>query len=1110
MASDKGYKGFISCRGPGKLVAEELARALEGFGWKCAWWEDLETEYSRHHIQAALSLIGTTNFSVVLLGPGFTEPGDDDNPNWQFEELQEIQLKPMLARRKKSSEPVAPYRCFVVFLSESEQKDFTWYRDAIAALPAERSEEAAVYDFFSGVSGHQHVVNYSDPASVARRVSIMAAAVTIAEALQKDQDAVEQERKAAQEAAEKARLAEVERAARSNVGDQPLEDRGALTVRLMETYLERSVQLWRKGVIPGEAELKPKGHKSKEPQTSPSSVYKESNARVMELEAERAFTSGSRGDGSRPTQPIANWLLAPQPGVVYVTGEAGAGKSTVLASAALSYAARRTRKYRNALKEFSGSGWLAASDDLLPEEASFFPIALCVTRIAAHLSGEDDSESPFIGETEFFGAVLECLKEIAEKSELRSFASVTPDDLSAFCKSHRIVLLLDGLDEVSSGMQWAIQQAASDLFWALQRDEDERDNTDRFRLIFSSRPGLYKDQEADVHLRLLAPELHVIKDFVRRYAGARMNGQLALDEQAKLMARVAGLFGSRRFSEQRTVQRPLFLNLFCWHYCTYGGFSDSLEYCAQIIEHLTEGRNFDAIASRLQKVKPSAAEVKAAARQILGWLAVQPLNQASKSNSGQSSLKNQSSLQSTSNLLSQEHERFGLRPLSQTCATEIIEKLAKDTNLFATVNGNISFSEHLLFRDYLISEAVAEQNPFELLQKVEPNVVEKWGTALAFAETRIRRRMARTLDGVELHPFSGALVAKAAALSAQAPEDALKVLKVAIKVLDENRELEDEQLPDEVLAAVDVYRSIRHHLSSRQRDEVMHDLLRLGMRDDVGAQRRAVQLVFDALLEPRRHWVECSHPDLPEGFLLGDAPVHAAAFQLFCQSEDALDPEFWPHVPNDPDLIDPRTTLLGTPQADQRAVGMWVAQAAKPGGPVGGVNWFEAVAYCLWVTRQLREESGDRRLGRDEIIRLPTPSEWLAVSEVCARGATFPFGEEINDEVANTGFLKLDGASPAGVFPPLGPGLYDWGSNVRCWTTAHPEAKTLTWPPKPPRTWQGIVETDDKPMVGGGDWACESRGYFRAGVPPQTQDPFKRGRIIGFRLVRAKRPGATT
>ena len=88
-----------------------------------------------------------------------------------------------------------------------------------------------------------------------------------------------------------------------------------------------------------------------------------------------------------------------------------------------------------------------------------------------------------------------------------------------------------------------------------------------------------------------------------------------------------------------------------------------------------------------------------------------------------------------------------------------------------------------------------------------------------------------------------------------------------------------------------------------------------------------------------------------------------------------------------------------------------------PGQPVVGVSWFDAVAYCQWLS----ELSGLR-------YRLPTEAE----REKAARGgierARFPWGEDTGESR-----FEQDAPRPAGLAGPNGYGLFDMAYNVHEW-----------------------------------------------------------------------------
>jgi formylglycine-generating enzyme required for sulfatase activity len=130
----------------------------------------------------------------------------------------------------------------------------------------------------------------------------------------------------------------------------------------------------------------------------------------------------------------------------------------------------------------------------------------------------------------------------------------------------------------------------------------------------------------------------------------------------------------------------------------------------------------------------------------------------------------------------------------------------------------------------------------------------------------------------------------------------------------------------------------------------------------------------------------------------------------------------------------------------------WSVQRAGPWNvPVTGVSWWEAMAYCRWLT-----ERKGRALEPGWVIRLPTETEW----EKSARGGEVLAGGANNPEPQRrypwqgewaAGNANVDGrighVTPVGCFPG-GHGPYetwDQAGNVWEWCLDwfHPEAYPL-------------------------------------------------------------------
>src|SRR5262249_39347200 len=111
----------------------------------------------------------------------------------------------------------------------------------------------------------------------------------------------------------------------------------------------------------------------------------------------------------------------------------------------------------------------------------------------------------------------------------------------------------------------------------------------------------------------------------------------------------------------------------------------------------------------------------------------------------------------------------------------------------------------------------------------------------------------------------------------------------------------------------------------------------------------------------------------------------------------------------------------------------------KPSGPVVGVTWDDAVAYCAWLTERL-DRAGLLPPGR--LVRLPLEAEWeKAASWDPDRQAKrrYPWGDEWSSARANTG----DGrgawlTAPVGCYPDAVSyyGLHDCIGNIWEWTAS--------------------------------------------------------------------------
>jgi len=104
----------------------------------------------------------------------------------------------------------------------------------------------------------------------------------------------------------------------------------------------------------------------------------------------------------------------------------------------------------------------------------------------------------------------------------------------------------------------------------------------------------------------------------------------------------------------------------------------------------------------------------------------------------------------------------------------------------------------------------------------------------------------------------------------------------------------------------------------------------------------------------------------------------------------------------------------------------------QPTQPVVGVSWYEAAAYCAWLTEVGRAAGW---LATGDAIRLPTSLEW----ERAARGTDqrrYPWGDDAPDaERANYDATGINHPTAVGCFPAgaAACGALDMAGNVMEW-----------------------------------------------------------------------------
>jgi len=151
-----------------------------------------------------------------------------------------------------------------------------------------------------------------------------------------------------------------------------------------------------------------------------------------------------------------------------------------------------------------------------------------------------------------------------------------------------------------------------------------------------------------------------------------------------------------------------------------------------------------------------------------------------------------------------------------------------------------------------------------------------------------------------------------------------------------------------------------------------------------------------------------------------------------------------------------------------------------PNHPVVRVSWYEAGAYCRWLTEKLRALG---TLGEDEIVRLPTEEEWQRAAQGDG-GQAYPWGRW-QEGRANTDESGIGQASAVGLFPEgASPcGALDMAGNVWEWCA----------------DWYD--EDQATKVLRGGSWS-NSRWSARCFSSLQVRSLGQGHLVVGFRCAR--------
>ena len=175
------------------------------------------------------------------------------------------------------------------------------------------------------------------------------------------------------------------------------------------------------------------------------------------------------------------------------------------------------------------------------------------------------------------------------------------------------------------------------------------------------------------------------------------------------------------------------------------------------------------------------------------------------------------------------------------------------------------------------------------------------------------------------------------------------------------------------------------------------------------------------------------------------------------------------------------------PPGRQTQPDFWNDEAFNnPAQPVVGICWYEARAYCAWLSAQTGQS-----------FRLPTEAEWEAAARGRA-GRRYAYGDEFDASLCNAFETHIRRTTPVGVFPggETPDGLIDLTGNTWDWTSSLYQS----YDPSVADDGREDPAGDARRVVRGGSWdddQSNARAAYRSGYGA----PGLRSGIIGFRLV---------
>lgn len=213
-----------------------------------------------------------------------------------------------------------------------------------------------------------------------------------------------------------------------------------------------------------------------------------------------------------------------------------------------------------------------------------------------------------------------------------------------------------------------------------------------------------------------------------------------------------------------------------------------------------------------------------------------------------------------------------------------------------------------------------------------------------------------------------------------------------------------------------------------------------------------------------------------DAFSIGTHPVTVGQYQVFIEGGGYKNGRYW---------TESGGSWLAANKGTRPAYWdeeLWMGDGSLP---VVGVSWYEAAAFCRWMS----EVAG-------KTCRLPTEVEWEKAAGG-GDGRLYPWGNKFDPQRCNSRTAGVNHTLPVGSYSPAGDspyGCYEMVGNVSEWVLS----KFVPYPYAAEDGREDVEGTAAR-VIRGGSWHSPD---FRARIPARgMNEPSFRDNDLGFRIV---------